>query len=175
MRRAAAAVLTLFPAIAWAHPGHMAGFLHPFTGIDHLLAMVAVGLWAAQLGGHWRWAVPLAFVGSMTLGGVAGFEGLRLPMVEPMIAASVLVLGLLVSLRVKMKWPALVLVGAFAVFHGVAHGAEMPAEANKLVYAAGFVLATALLHAVGVAGGALPKARWAGVPVALAGLWLLVT
>jgi urease accessory protein len=173
MYRAAAAVLILFPALAWAHPGHVAGFLHPFTGLDHLLAMVSVGLWAAQLGGRWRWAVPLAFVGSMALGGALGFAGLHLHFVEPMIAASVLVLGLAVSLRVKMKWPALVLVGAFAVFHGVAHGAEMPPEASKLVYAVGFIAATALLHAIGVLGGALPRARWAGVPVALAGLWLL--
>jgi urease accessory protein len=175
MYRAAAAVLILFPALAWAHPGHVAGFLHPFTGLDHLLAMVSVGLWAAQLGGRWRWAVPLAFVGSMALGGALGFAGLHLHFVEPMIAASVLVLGLAVSLRVQLRWPALALVGTFALFHGVAHASEMPADASTAIYALGFVSATALLHAAGVALGSLPLSRWAGVPVALAGLWLLVS
>jgi urease accessory protein len=172
MRRAAL-VLLLLPASAWGHPADAAGFVHPFTGLDHLLAMLAVGLWAAQLGGRWTWAVPLAFVGSMALGGALGFTGLELPLVEPMIAASVLVLGLVVALRVRLRWSALALVGAFAVFHGIAHAAEMPREVSRLVYACGFVLATALLHAAGVALGMLPRARWAGVPVALAGLWLL--
>lgn len=172
MRRAAV-VLLLLPAIAWGHPADAAGFVHPFTGLDHLLAMLAVGLWAAQLGGRWTWAVPAAFVGSMALGGTLGFAGVSLPFAEPMIAASVLVLGLAIAMRVRFRWPALALVGVFAVFHGVAHGAEMPAEASRLLYAAGFVLSTALLHAAGVGLGALPRARWAGVPVALAGLWLL--
>jgi urease accessory protein len=142
-------------------------------GLDHLLAMLAVGLWAAQLGGRWTWAVPLAFVGSMAAGGALGFAGARLPLVEPMIAASVLALGLLVALRVRLRWSGLALVGAFAVFHGIAHAAEIPAEASRLVYVAGFVLASVLLHATGVALGMLPRARLAGIPVALGGLWLL--
>jgi urease accessory protein len=172
MRRAAV-VLLLLPSLAWGHPADAAGFVHPFTGLDHLLAMIAVGLWAAQLGGRWTWAVPLSFVGAMAAGGALGFAGIELPLVEPMIAASVLVLGLLTAMRVQLRWSGLVLVGAFALFHGIAHATEMPQEVSKLLYAAGFVLATALLHAAGVALGLLPRARWAGIPVALAGLWLL--
>ncbi len=175
MHRAAVVPLLLASFAAWGHPADAAGFVHPFTGLDHLLAMLAVGLWAAQLGGRWTWAVPLAFVASMALGGALGFAGVNLPFVEPMIAASVLVLGLLVALQVRLRYSGLVLVGAFAIFHGIAHAAEMPAETPRLVYAAGFVLATALLHAAGVGLGLLPRARWAGVPVALAGLWLLAT
>jgi len=173
MHRAAIGLALFAPLAAFGHPADAAGFVHPFTGLDHLLAMLAVGLWAAQLGGRWIWAVPLAFVGSMALGGALGFAGVKLPLVEPTIAASVLVLGLLVALRVRLRWSGLAVVGAFAVFHGIAHAAEMPAEASTLFYAVGFVLATALLHAAGVALGMLPRARWAGVPVALAGLWLL--
>ena len=173
MHRAAIVPLLLASFAAWGHPADAAGFVHPFTGLDHLLAMLAVGLWAAQLGGRWIWAVPLAFVGSMALGGALGFAGVRLPFVEPMIAASVLVLGLLVAMRVQLRWSALALVGVFAVFHGIAHAIEMPPEGLRIVYVGGFVLATALLHAAGVGLGLLPRARWAGVPVALAGLWLL--
>jgi len=169
----AAIVLFLLPSIAWGHPADAAGFVHPFTGLDHLLAMLAVGLWAAQLGGRWTWAVPLAFVGSMALGGALGFAGLKLPMVEPMVAASVMVLGLLVAMKVRLRWSGLALVGAFALFHGIAHAGEMPLEASTIVYVVGFVLSTALLHAAGVGLGMLPRAHWAGVPVALAGLWLL--
>jgi urease accessory protein len=173
MRRAALIPLLVASCAAWGHPADAAGFVHPFTGLDHLLAMLAVGLWAAQLGGRWTWAVPLAFVGSMALGGALGFGGVKLPLAEPMIAASVLVFGLLVALRVQLRVSGLALVGVFALFHGIAHAVEIPQEVSRLVYAAGFVLATALLHAAGVGLGMLPRARWAGVPVALAGLWLL--
>ena len=173
MHRAAIVPLLLASFAAWGHPADAAGFVHPFTGLDHLLAMLAVGLWAAQLGGRWTWAVPLAFVGSMALGGALGFAGVTLPFAEPMIAASVLVLGLLVAMRVQLRWSALALVGVFAVFHGIAHAIEMPPEGLRIVYVGGFVLATALLHAAGVGLGLLPRARWAGVPVALAGLRLL--
>jgi urease accessory protein len=135
--------------------------------------MLAVGLWAAQLGGRWTWAVPLAFVSSMAMGGALGFAGVHLPFAEPMIAASVLVLGLLIAMRVRLRVSGLALVAAFALFHGIAHATEMPVEASRVSYAAGFVLATCLLHAAGVGLGLLPRARWAGVPVALAGLYLL--
>jgi urease accessory protein len=173
MHRAAVVLLLFASSAAWGHPADAAGFVHPFTGLDHLLAMIAVGLWAAQLGGRWTWAVPLAFVGSMALGGALGFGGVELPFVEPMIAASVLVLGLLVAMRVQLRWSGLALVGVFALFHGSAHAVEMPGDAARIVYVAGFALATALLHAAGVELGSLPRARWAGVPVALAGIWLL--
>jgi urease accessory protein len=175
MRCAALIPLLLVSFAAWGHPADAAGFVHPFTGLDHLLAMLAVGLWAAQLGGRWVWAVPLAFVGSMALGGALGFGGVKLPFVEPMIAASVLVFGLLVALRVQLRVSGLALAGVFALFHGIAHAAEIPWEVSRIVYSAGFVSATALLHAVGVGLGMLPRARWAGVPVAVAGLWLLAT
>jgi urease accessory protein len=173
MRYAAITVLLLFASSAFAHPSHVSGFMHPFVGVDHLLAMLAVGLWAAQLGGRWRWGLPLAFVGAMTLGGLAGFAGFALPGVEPMLAASVLVLGLVVALRVQWRAGGAALVAAFAVFHGIAHAAELPAGAGPAGYAAGFIAATALLHAAGVALGLAPRARAFGIPIALAGAWLL--
>jgi len=149
--------------LAQAHPGHegdglvwdfSGGFAHPLSGWDHLLAMIAVGLWAAQLGGRARWLVPSAFVGVMALGAAVGHAGLMLPGVEQGIAASVLVLGLLIATAVRLPVAAgMTLVGIFAVFHGIAHGAEMPATAGGLSYGAGFVVATALLHAVGVGLG----------------------
>lgn len=134
----AAAALLLTPALAFAHPGHgdnglLAGISHPIGGLDHLLAMLAVGLWAAQQQGAARWALPCTFVGTMLLGGVLGFEGLSLPALESGIAASVLALGLAVALAVR---PALSLaVGAtalFALFHGVAHGLELPGDVQPL-------------------------------------------
>lgn len=177
-----ATLLLTISASAAAHPFHPigsgfgAGFVHPFAGLDHLLAMVAVGLWAAQFGGRWLWAIPLAFVSAMLAGGLLGFAGLTLPLVEPVIAASVLALGLLTMFRIRLHTAGLALVAAFALFHGVAHGTELPAAAGALPYAAGFVLATALLHALGLAAGLQVKiaARWAGAPIALAGGWLLL-
>jgi urease accessory protein len=166
---------------AAAHPFHPgtgfgAGFIHPFAGLDHLLAMVAVGLWAAQFGGRWLWAIPLAFVSAMLIGGVLGFAGLTVPLLEPVIAASVLALGLLTVFRIRLHAAGLALVAAFALFHGVAHGTELPAAAGALPYAAGFILATALLHALGLMSGLQVRtaARWAGAPIALAGGWLLL-
>lgn len=175
-------VLLAASAGAAAHPFHplgtgfAAGFTHPFAGLDHLLAMVAVGLWAAQFGGRWLWAIPLAFVGAMLAGGALGFAGLTLPLLEPMIAASVLALGLLTMFRIRLHAAGLALVAAFALFHGVAHGAELPVADAALPYAAGFTVATALLHALGLAAGLQLKnaARWAGAPIALAGGWLLL-
>ncbi len=181
-RLISATLLLAISGSAIAHPFHPigsgfgAGFVHPFAGLDHLLAMVAVGLWAAQFGWRWLWAIPLAFVTAMLAGGVLGFAGLTLPLVEPMIAASVLALGLLIVLRIHLRWAGVLLVAAFAIFHGVAHGTELPAAAGALPYAAGFVLATALLHALGLATGLQVKiaARWAGAPIALAGGWMLL-
>jgi len=180
-----AAALLLTPALAFAHPGHgehgiVAGVLHPLTGIDHLLAMLAVGLWAAQQTGKARWALPATFVGTMLLGGVLGFEGLQLPGLESGIAASVLALGLAVALAIRP--PVALAVGAtalFALFHGVAHGLELPEMSSPWAYAAGFVAATAALHAVGYAvvrllpQAASPLVRIAGALSALTGAWLL--
>jgi urease accessory protein len=167
MRRIAVGLfLATLSCAASAHPFHdgagaAAGFLHPFTGLDHLVAMFAVGLWAAQLGGRARWLVPLAFVGAMAAGGAAGFAGLVPPFAEQMVAASGLVFGLLIVTRTRLS-PALggALVGAFALFHGAAHAAELPAAASALPYAAGFCAATACLHAAGVGVGTLIAQRF---------------
>ncbi|MHB2266918.1 HupE/UreJ family protein [Aliihoeflea sp. PC F10.4] len=151
-----ALALSGFPA--FAHPGHgahdangfLTGFLHPFTGLDHILAMVAVGLWAASLGGRSVLAVPAAFVAFMSAGFLVALAGVTLPYVEPMILGSVVVIGLLVAASVKLPVvPAAILVGLFAVFHGHAHGTEM-GHSGALVYGAGFLIATALLHAIGI-------------------------
>ena len=165
--------------------GFLAGFGHPFLGLDHLLAMLAVGLWAAHLGGAARIAVPAAFVGVMALGGIIGGAGVALPLVEPAIAISVIALGALLMAGVRMPVAAgMMLVGAFAVFHGHAHGSELPAAASPVVYGLGFMLATALLHGLGLAAGlgALRDRpllgsrllRVAGSGIAAAGLFFLV-
>ena len=155
---AAAAVLAAGPALAHtgagAVHGFAAGFAHPMLGLDHLLAMVAVGLWAALVGGRALWAWPLAFTGVMVLGSGLGLAPLGLPHVELSIGVTVVLLGLAAAFQLSL--PVLLgaaLCGAFALFHGYAHGAEIPAEAGALAYVLGFTLATALLHAVGLALG----------------------
>jgi urease accessory protein len=179
-------ILTLlalsYGGAAFAHPGHadgaMAGLLHPLTGIDHILAMLAVGLWGAQLGGRAQWLLPASFVAFLTLGGTLGMSGAALPMVEAGIVTSVLLLGLLIGFAVKLKtMPAALIVGGFAVFHGYAHGAEMPAMSNAWLYALGFVAASAALHGAGLwLGRAVrPDSRWlrsGGGLISLAGIWL---
>jgi urease accessory protein len=179
------AALTLLPGLALAHGGHgdaaglAHGFLHPLSGLDHLLAMVTVGLLAAMIGGRALWAVPASFVAMMIAGGAMGMAGLPMPFVENAIALSVIALGAVVALNIAP--PVLVsmaIVGFFALFHGQAHGAEMPAGVSSLGYAAGFVLATSLLHVGGIAAGlTLPRfggavTRLAGGAVSLAGLGL---
>jgi urease accessory protein len=187
----AAAALLLLPGAALAHPGHVDasgfshGFMHPVGGLDHVLAMIAVGLYAALLGGRALWLVPAAFVGVMAIGGGLGMAGVAVPYTEIAIALSVVVLGLAVALRLNLSTvAAMTLVGAFAIFHGHAHGAEMPADAAGLSYATGFLVATALLHGVGLALGLtatwLGDSRWrvaqlSGGAIALAGIPLLAT
>ncbi len=148
------------PTIASAHPGHdgtpgfIHGFLHPLGGLDHILAMVAVGLFAARLGGRALWLVPASFVVTMAAAGVAGMAGFALPYVEAGIALSILVLGAAIALETTMPVAAAMgLVALFAVFHGHAHGAEMPETMSGLAYGAGFVAATAALHALGIGLG----------------------
>jgi urease accessory protein len=162
--------------------GVAAGLVHPVGGLDHLAAMVAVGLWAAQLGGRALWALPATFVAVMALGAWLGAAGPASPLVETGIAASVLILGVLVLLAVRLPtWGGLPLAGLFALLHGHAHGGEMPWDASGLAYGAGFVLSTMLLHgagiALGLAGARHPgwrTARWAGAAIAGYGLFLLV-
>ena len=152
--------LAAFTGVAEAHTGvghtigFMHGFLHPLSGLDHMLAMIAVGLFAARLGGKAFWAVPLAFVAMMVVGGTMGMNGIGLPYVEFGIAASVIVLGAAVALGFSLPVSvAMGLVGFFAVFHGHAHGAEMPVDATGFNYGLGFVFATALLHCAGLGLG----------------------
>ncbi len=159
-----------FAGVAEAHTGvghtigFMHGFMHPLSGLDHTLAMVAVGLFAARLGGKAFWAVPLAFVAMMVVGGTMGMNGIGLPYVEFGIAASVIVLGAAVALDFSLPVSAAMgLVGFFAVFHGHAHGAEMPVDATGLTYGMGFVIATALLHCAGLGLGlAISRATVSG-------------
>jgi urease accessory protein len=157
--RLAAALIALAPVAASAHPGHdgagvVHGFMHPLSGYDHIIAMVAVGLLAARLGGRALWLVPASFVAVMTVAGLAGSTGVALPYVETGIAASVVVLGAVALFGVAMPVAAAMgLVGFFAAFHGYAHGLEMPETASALAYGAGFVAATAMLHAVGIGLG----------------------
>ncbi len=182
-RIAVALFLAAICSAASAHPFHgtaggVAGFAHPFAGLDHLLAMVAVGLWAARRGERALWLAPLSFVGAMLAGGVAGFAGASFPATEHLVAGSVLALGLFVALpRTPALGAGCAMIAAFGAFHGLAHAAELPEGAPAAMYAAGFVLATALLHAAGVFGGrALSAAalRATGIPIALAGGLLLV-
>jgi len=167
---------------AHAHVGFADGLLHPLTGLDHLAAMLAVGVWSALTARQARdmaWA-PLAFAAMLLAGALAGFAGLPLPAVEPMIAASLLVLGLLLAARLHLPGPAAAaLVGVFAVFHGVAHGVELAGATGGAAALAGMVLATALLHAAGLAVGWALRTRFswgprlAGVAVAVFGASML--
>ncbi|MFI0397300.1 HupE/UreJ family protein [Paracoccus jiaweipingae] len=188
MKRILPALFTLAPTAALAHAGHdtghfSGGFGHPFSGADHMLAMVALGLLAAQSGGRAIWALPLTFIAAMVAGGAMGAAGVGFPAVEPAILASVMVLGALVALAWRLPLAGLIAMTAvFGAAHGWAHGAEGPAQGPGLglglaAYAAGFALATAVLHGAGLALGRLAPAalRLTGGAVAVAGLALVVT
>ena len=161
------------------HGSLAAGFSHPLFGLDHILAMIAVGLWAAQQGGRALWLVPTAFVGTMAVGFAAAIAGAPLPFVEPVILASVIFIGVAIALALPIPTSAVAaLVGFFAFFHGHAHGGEL-GEAGAWQFALGFILATAVLHTVGIAAGLLLSrfsgkllTRLAGAATALGGLWL---
>lgn len=169
------------PAMAHEGTGLAGGFLsglkHPVLGPDHVVAMVAVGLWGAILGSPAIWVLPLVFPLVMAFGGALGVLGVPIPAVEVGIAASGLVLGLMVALWIRAPlWIAAVIVGIFAIFHGHAHGTELPNAANAFAYAIGFVISTGVLHMVGIGLGALHKLpkgdlaiRGAGGLIALAG------
>jgi urease accessory protein len=158
------AILAIFlaPTAAIAHTGvgdtsgFMHGFMHPLGGLDHQLAMILVGIFAYQLGGRALWLVPLTFVGVMALGGFLGVAGVRVPFIEAGIALSIIVLGAIVAFGARIPVAvAMGIVGLFAIFHGHAHGSEMPLDASGVAYGLGFMLATAILHAVGIGIGFL--------------------
>jgi urease accessory protein len=155
---------TLFSEIALAHQGGViggftSGFTHPILGWDHVIAMVAVGLWGAFLGMPALWVLPVVFPLVMAFGGALGVLGIPVPSIETGIAVSSIVLGLMVAFAVRPPiWIAAVIVAAFAIFHGHAHGTELPGAANPITYSLGFVIATGLLHLLGIAFGLL--VRW---------------
>jgi urease accessory protein len=181
------ALLGAFAAPAFAHAqtgraaGFLTGFLHPISGLDHVLAMVAVGLWGAQLGAPAIWLLPVTFPLVMAFGGFLGLLGVPLPGVEFGIAASAILLGVAVMTERKPPlYAAAALVGFFAIFHGHAHGTELPPGQSGLLYSMGFVVATGCLHAIGIAIGAIHRwpagkvaLRIAGGGVGIAGLYFL--
>jgi urease accessory protein len=187
-RAAATALpLALLSSSAFAHAsgtaagaGFVTGFLHPLGGLDHLLAMLAVGMWGAQLGNPAIWALPVAFPMVMAFGGVAGILGVPLPAVEIGVAISVVVLGAMIGLdRRPPLWGAALIVTFFAVFHGYAHGAELPGQTSAVAYSAGFVTATGLIHITGIGIGFVTKLphgtlilRVGGSAIAVTGLLL---
>ncbi len=177
----------LFSDTAHAHEqtgsimGLITGLKHPVSGMDHVLAMISVGLWGAQLGVPAIWVLPIAFPMVMAFGGMIGLMGIPLPGIEAGIAVSACVLGTMVFMEVRPPlWVATLLVGFFAIFHGHAHGTELPAGSNGLLYSLGFVVATGALHASGIALGLVHRwesgklaIRGAGLFVALAGVYFL--
>ena len=160
MKRSLPLLVILLPSAALAHPGHGVGFLadaaHPLTGIDPLLAMLAIGLWAASLGGRAVWALPLTFVAALTLGGTIGhMVGVELPGVEQGILGSLMVLGVATALALRVPFAvALAGVALFGAVHGLAHGAESPAD--FVPFALGFILAWCMLHGAGLLLGRMP-------------------
>lgn len=162
--------------------GFVSGFLHPIAGWDHVIAMVAVGLWGAFLGRPAIWMLPVIFPLVMAFGGALGVLGVPLPYVETGIALSAVILGAAVALALRPPlWVAAVIVGAFAIFHGHAHGTELPHAANALTYSVGFVLATGLLHLCGIAIGLVTRwqqgrhvVRLAGAAISVIGVAFLL-
>jgi urease accessory protein len=190
MRRFILALISLaclsFPALAHTEEGAvgglLSGFSHPLFGLDHLLAMLAVGIWGAQMGGRLIWTLPVAFPLVMAAGGLLGMAGFTIPHVETGIALSVLALGLVITLALRPPEAiALLLIAIFAIFHGYAHGIEMPSAADPAAYGAGFVAATGLIHVAGIGIGLTLGRLWNGQLsrgigglIAAAGVYFLV-
>jgi urease accessory protein len=179
--------LLLYPLTVFAHQrggeaiGFASGFVHPISGLDHILAMIAVGMWGAQLGAPAIWVLPVVFPMVMALGGMMGLMGIKLPGIELCIALSALALGFAVFRDARPKlWISATIVGAFAIAHGHAHGTELPIGANGVLYSVGFVMATGLLHALGIGIGLVHRwtagriaLRVAGALVAMGGVFFL--
>ncbi len=182
-----AALAAFWAQAAFAHVdrgaahGFLTGFVHPLSGADHVLAMVAVGLWGAQLGSPAIWVLPVAFPLVMAMGGMLGFLGVPIPGIEYGIAASAIVLGTAVAFEVRPPLVvAALVVGCFAIFHGHAHGTELPSGQSALLYSMGFVIATGCLHALGIGIGTVHRRPWgrkllrgAGTVVAAGGVFFL--
>jgi urease accessory protein len=179
--------LFLYPLTVFAHKrggeaiGFVSGFEHPISGLDHVLAMVAVGMWGAQLGVPAIWVLPIVFPMVMAFGGMMGLMGIKLPGIELCIALSALALGFAVFREARPKlWIAAIIVGIFAIAHGHAHGTELPLGASGVLYSIGFVMATGLLHALGIGIGLVHRwpsgriaLRFAGAMVAMGGVFFL--
>lgn len=169
-------LLTVLPGVAFGHEGHdhgtggfTTGIAHPLTGLDHLIAMIAIGLWAAQIGGRAVVVLPAVFVSMMFVGGALALNGVQVPVIEPGIVASVLVLGLLIAAAAKLPLMAGIIITAlFAVVHGAAHGQEL-GESSPLVFALGAMLASTMLHIAGALLGTGIKAKLGALPVCVAG------
>lgn len=182
------AALILAARPAFAHPnaglsvGFVSGFMHPLTGIDHILAMVAVGIWGTQLRKPAIWLLPVTFPLVMSVGGALGVRGVPLPAVEIGVAASAVVLGFMIVLAARPPIAAAAfIVGSFAIFHGYAHGVELPKAAYPLAYGVGFVLSTGLLHLTGIGVGLIDRwplgvkaLRGMGACISVVGVYLLV-
>ena len=159
--------------------GFITGLAHPFMGLDHLLAMIAVGIWAAQTGGSAVWRLPLSFIVMMAVAALISANSFSLPVLEPLIAGSVVLLGFIVVFAIRLPINlSMLLVGLFAVFHGYAHGLEIPQASSAILYGSGFVLATTLLHLIGIGLGKVAYrkhllSRLIGSMIALAGLYLV--
>jgi urease accessory protein len=184
----ALSLLLLWPVAASAHilegdaaGGFVSGFEHPISGLDHIVAMVSVGLWGAQLGAPAIWLLPVTFPIVMAFGGMLGLMGVPLPGTEIGIALSAIALGAVVAAEARPPlWVAALLVGFFAIFHGHSHGTEIPPDADGVLYSVGFVIATGLLHLTGIAIGLIHRwkagqmvLRLGGAGVAAAGGWFL--
>lgn len=181
------AVMLLYSPAIFAHPlkgeatGFITGFRHPISGLDHVLAMIAVGLWGAQLGAPAIWVLPVAFPLVMAMGGMLGLMGVPIPGIEYGIAMSAILLGAAVMFELKPPLVlAALLVGFFAIFHGHAHGAELPPGQSAMLYSIGFVIATGCLHAIGIGIGAVHRWGWgqkflrvAGALVTLGGFFFM--
>jgi urease accessory protein len=170
-------LFTLMPLTAAAHTGTgnvgglVSGMKHPVSGLDHIVAMVAVGIWGAFLGGRAMWMLPVVFPVVMAFGGGLGVLAVPIPAIETGIAISGITLGTMVALAARPPlWVAALIVGFFAIFHGYAHGAELPEAANALTYAVGFVVVTGLLHLCGIAVGLLVQWPWGRITVRVAGV-----
>ena len=175
-------VFALWPGVASAHTeggraeGFLAGLHHPVSGLDHILAMVSVGLWGAQLGQPAIWLLPVTFPMVMAFGGMLGLMGVALPGIEIGIALSGIALGLAILAEWRPPlWAAAIIVGFFAVFHGHAHGSELPAGSSGLTYSIGFVMATGTLHATGIGIGVIHRWGWGRVALRVAGAFVAMT